>query len=316
MTEALQLRFGRSRRSLSGRQAGRVTGRRSVTPTPTINDERIARAVRTRPVPSLDDIRMALAAMPTTTVLERRDRAVVAFALASGARDNAIASFSLKHIDVAARTVFHDGRDVRTKHAKTFTSTFFPVGHVAHRLRNGMAALQQLQVAALAREAQASWETEAEELRKEVDEIAAYFKRVYSETAGHLVGVLEKMASIDLKVDALNSRAPNGVNWLRRTEATARGIPRVNGKSIFPQIHLPKLLGFDYPENAPLAWPPVAVNHALEYYHAVSAAITHAPPPPTDAERIAASERQMRFVAEQERGRERLNAEAAARSAR
>jgi integrase len=92
------------------------------------NDERIAKAVRTRPVPSLDDIRMALAAMPITTVLERRDRAVVAFALASGARDNAIASFSLKHINISARTVFHDARDVRTKNAKTFTSTFFPVG--------------------------------------------------------------------------------------------------------------------------------------------------------------------------------------------
>jgi integrase len=92
------------------------------------NDERIAKAGRTRPVPSLDDIRVALAAMPTRTVLERRDRAVIAFALASGARDNAVASFSLKHIDIGARTVFHDARDVRTKNAKTFTSTFFPVG--------------------------------------------------------------------------------------------------------------------------------------------------------------------------------------------
>ena len=53
---------------------------------------------------------------------------MIAFVLASGARDNAIASFSLKHIDVAARTVFHEARDVRTKNAKTFTSTFFPVG--------------------------------------------------------------------------------------------------------------------------------------------------------------------------------------------
>jgi integrase len=76
----------------------------------------------------LDDIRVALAAMPAGTVLERRDRAVIAFALASGARDNAIASFSLKHIDIVARTVFHDARDVRTKNAKTFISTFFPVG--------------------------------------------------------------------------------------------------------------------------------------------------------------------------------------------
>jgi hypothetical protein len=48
--------------------------------------------------------------------------------VACGARDNAIASFSLKHIDIAGRTVFHDARDVRTKNAKTFTSTFFPVG--------------------------------------------------------------------------------------------------------------------------------------------------------------------------------------------
>jgi integrase len=94
---------------------------------PSANDERIAKAVRVRPVPSLDEIRKALAAMPTGTVLQRRDRAVVAFALVSGARDNAIASLSLKHIDLAGRTVFQDARDVRTKNAKTFTSTFFPV---------------------------------------------------------------------------------------------------------------------------------------------------------------------------------------------
>lgn len=92
------------------------------------NDERIAKAVRTRSVPSLAEIRKAVGAMPIGTVLERPDRAVVAFALVSGARDNAIASFSLKHIDVAARTVFQDAREVRTKNAKTFTSTFFPVG--------------------------------------------------------------------------------------------------------------------------------------------------------------------------------------------
>ena len=92
------------------------------------NDERIARAVRVRPAPSLDEIRTALKAMPTGTILERRDRAVVAFVLLSGARDNAVASLSLKHLDFAGRTIFQDARDVRTKRAKTFTSTFFPVG--------------------------------------------------------------------------------------------------------------------------------------------------------------------------------------------
>jgi integrase len=92
------------------------------------NDERVAKAVRVRPVPSLDEIRKVLGAMPIGTLLERRDRAVVAFAVVSGARDNAIASFCLKHIDLVGRSVFQDAREVRTKNAKTFTSTFFPVG--------------------------------------------------------------------------------------------------------------------------------------------------------------------------------------------
>ncbi len=92
------------------------------------NDERIARAVRVRPAPSIDEIRKVVTAMPTGTVIERRDRAVVAFAVVSGARDNAIASLSIKHVDPERRTVFQDARTVRTKNAKTFTSTFFPVG--------------------------------------------------------------------------------------------------------------------------------------------------------------------------------------------
>lgn len=46
--------------------------------------------------------------MPAKTDLERRDRALIAFALLSGARDNAIASLSLRHVDVARRRVYQD----------------------------------------------------------------------------------------------------------------------------------------------------------------------------------------------------------------
>jgi integrase len=94
------------------------------------NDERIAKAVRARPVPTLEQIRRTVELMPMATIFDRRDRAVVAFGVVSGARDNAIASFSLKHIDPIARTVFQDAREVRTKFAKTFTSTYFPVDRV------------------------------------------------------------------------------------------------------------------------------------------------------------------------------------------
>jgi len=66
--------------------------------------------------------------MPASNEIERRDRALVAFALLSGARDRAIVSFRLKHIDVENELIQQDARDVRTKRAKTFTTWFFPVG--------------------------------------------------------------------------------------------------------------------------------------------------------------------------------------------
>ncbi|TAN02337.1 MAG: site-specific integrase, partial [Rhizobiaceae bacterium] len=95
---------------------------------PSANDERIARAVREKPVASIEEIRQVLAAMPAGSDIKRRDRALIAFTLLSGARDDAIASMSIKHVDLDRRTVFQDAREVRTKNRKTFTTWFFPVG--------------------------------------------------------------------------------------------------------------------------------------------------------------------------------------------
>lgn len=91
-------------------------------------DARIATAKRQRPAPTLEQVRRIIELMPDETVLQRRDRAVVAFILLTGARDSAVASFKLKHVDMDARSVFQDARDVNTKFSKTFTSYFFPVG--------------------------------------------------------------------------------------------------------------------------------------------------------------------------------------------
>ena len=95
---------------------------------PSNNDSRIAKTTRERPAPTLQQIRRVLEVMPTRSDLEKRDRALVAFAILSGARDDAIASMLVRHVNVAERTVFQDAREVRTKNRKTFTSTFFPVG--------------------------------------------------------------------------------------------------------------------------------------------------------------------------------------------
>jgi integrase/recombinase XerD len=91
-------------------------------------EARIAKARRDHAVPSLEQIQHVLGRMPARTEIERRDQALIAFTLLSGARDAAIASMRLKHIDIERGLVFQDAREVHTKFAKTFTSVFFPVG--------------------------------------------------------------------------------------------------------------------------------------------------------------------------------------------
>ena len=97
-------------------------------------DSRIAKSQAPERVPSLEQINHVLGVMPTTTDIERRNRALIAFAILTGCRDNAIASLKLKHIDLAERRVHQDPREVRTKFAKTITTTFFPVGDLAQQI--------------------------------------------------------------------------------------------------------------------------------------------------------------------------------------
>jgi site-specific recombinase XerC len=73
-------------------------------------------------------MRTLIDALPADTIWRRRDRAVVAFALLSGARVSAIRSRRLKHIDIENRTVFQDAKVVDTKNSKTMLTSWFPVG--------------------------------------------------------------------------------------------------------------------------------------------------------------------------------------------
>ena len=88
---------------------------------------RIATAKRIRPVPTIEQINHVLEIMPTKAVVQRRDRALIAFTLLSGARDSAIASMRLRHIDLSSDCIHQDAREVKTKNSKTITSYFFPV---------------------------------------------------------------------------------------------------------------------------------------------------------------------------------------------
>ena len=93
-----------------------------------MKDTRIAKAAREPRVPTLEQIHHVLRSMPGETEIERRDRALIAFTILTGARDGATASLKLKHVELDRNLLEQDAREVRTKASKSFPTFFFPVG--------------------------------------------------------------------------------------------------------------------------------------------------------------------------------------------
>ncbi len=91
-------------------------------------DTRIATTQREQKAPTLEQIKHVINSMPNHTDIERRNRALIAFTILTGARDSAIASMKLKHVDLIENCVNQDAREVNTKFSKTFNTFFFPVG--------------------------------------------------------------------------------------------------------------------------------------------------------------------------------------------
>jgi len=89
--------------------------------------QRIASAVRETPYPSMEMARHAFNYMPEKTESDRRNKALFAFFMLTGARDGAVASLRLKHINMIDGCVYQDAREVKTKNAKTITTFFLPV---------------------------------------------------------------------------------------------------------------------------------------------------------------------------------------------
>jgi integrase/recombinase XerD len=91
-------------------------------------DVSIATSERTKRVPTLEQIKSVIAACPTETEIDLRNRALIAFTIVTGIRDSAIASLRLKHIDVHRCLVIQEPNEVKTKFSKRIETWFFPVG--------------------------------------------------------------------------------------------------------------------------------------------------------------------------------------------
>src|SRR5215207_787281 len=99
-----------------------------------LKDTAIAKAENDAEGPTLEQVRHVLATMLAGTDIEKRNRALIAFTLLTGIRDDAIASMRLKHIDLKEGRVTQDAREVRTKASKTMVTFFFPVGDDIHEI--------------------------------------------------------------------------------------------------------------------------------------------------------------------------------------
>ena len=93
------------------------------------NDIAIAKAKRFKSSPSLEQIRKVIFEMPTNTEIEKRNQALIAFTILTGARDSAIISLRIKHLDIYTKSVTQDPKEgVKTKFGKLIYTKFFPVG--------------------------------------------------------------------------------------------------------------------------------------------------------------------------------------------
>jgi integrase len=97
---------------------------------PSNKDLAIAKAAKLRGFPSLEQVRAVIGSMPSDTVIERRNRALIAFVMLTGIRVRALISLSLRHIDLSKSPplVKQEPDRVRTKFAKAINTHLLPLG--------------------------------------------------------------------------------------------------------------------------------------------------------------------------------------------
>jgi len=110
---------------------------------PSNRDLASAKAGKLRDFPSVDQVRAVVVAMPVETVIDRRNRAVIAFVMLTGIRDRALVSLCLRHVDLTKSPplVRQEPDRVQTKFAKAINTYFFPLGDDLEEIVVGWVAL-------------------------------------------------------------------------------------------------------------------------------------------------------------------------------
>lgn len=85
---------------------------------------RAAHASKEKIPPTLEELKKALSAMPCSTDIEKRDRAIFAFTIITGARVSSIISIKRQDINLDRKTVWQNPKHVDTKRGKGIMTRF------------------------------------------------------------------------------------------------------------------------------------------------------------------------------------------------
>lgn len=92
-------------------------------------DAQIARSGTTKKMPTFEDVKKIIEGIGEKSEIDRRDRALISFALITGGRISAIVSLKMKSFDKELKQIDQNpGDGVKTKNSKRIITTFFPIG--------------------------------------------------------------------------------------------------------------------------------------------------------------------------------------------
>lgn len=92
-------------------------------------DAQIARSGTTKRMPTFDEVKKIINGITGASEIDMRDRALISFALITGARISAIISLKMKSFDKDLKQIDQNPGDlVKTKNSKRILTTFFPIG--------------------------------------------------------------------------------------------------------------------------------------------------------------------------------------------
>ena len=93
------------------------------------SDAQIARSGTTKRMPTFDEVKKIINGITGSSEIDMRDRALISFALITGARISAIVSLKMKSFDKELKQIDQNPGDrVKTKNSKRILTTFFPIG--------------------------------------------------------------------------------------------------------------------------------------------------------------------------------------------